>query len=303
MILYRVMHTRSKIQRNKQNKNVQASRGLTPAPSLISEFLEWVNLVPADAEMPDYHEVYSQLTKREIEEYRNWNENTYKNLRSIAPPDHYILMSDEDLPPDYGDQVKKYVLAVLDYIEEGGKRTEAMASDEDWTLKALNYCLSNLPEDFQASVLKAGINEEDGTFDTSFATFHYNLIRNLRENFQILVEATTSEGNLFQKNMILQKIKLNAHLSLDINGFINITNDPFAQAIEDIDVTRIRKCAICFKFFWAGRITQQGCSVACAHALRNRRYRAKYKDYLVNQVLKQKVITETKKPLRKKKGQ
>jgi hypothetical protein len=45
----------------------------------------------------------------------------------------------------------------------------------------------------------------------------------------------------------------------------------FLQALEGIDVARIRQCPICSNVYWADRIDKPACSRRCAGALRSRR--------------------------------
>jgi hypothetical protein len=44
-----------------------------------------------------------------------------------------------------------------------------------------------------------------------------------------------------------------------------------------IEATRIRECQICYDIFWAGRKDMWCCSKKCAHVLRQRKYREKYR--------------------------
>jgi hypothetical protein len=76
----------------------------------------------------------------------------------------------------------------------------------------------------------------------------------------------------------MYSIGSSAEVEIDSQGIIQITNDEFAAAVDEVEATRIRECEICKRTFWAGRITQHACSTACAHALRNRRYRARYRE-------------------------
>ena len=67
----------------------------------------------------------------------------------------------------------------------------------------------------------------------------------------------------------------------DAEGNLRIQHDPLLQALEGVEVRRIRECPICGELYWAGRIDKPTCKVKCAHVLRERRYRENYrKNYL-----------------------
>lgn len=56
-------------------------------------------------------------------------------------------------------------------------------------------------------------------------------------------------------------------------GRVKSIQDPFVLAVEGIETSRIRKCANCRQFFWAGRLDQKCCGKKCNAAFRARRYR------------------------------
>ena len=65
---------------------------------------------------------------------------------------------------------------------------------------------------------------------------------------------------------------------IDEQGFVRVSKDLFTAAMDedDIEAARIRECEACERIFWAGRITQKGCSVRCGSIIRKRRYRERY---------------------------
>lgn len=72
------------------------------------------------------------------------------------------------------------------------------------------------------------------------------------------------------------------------DGIIQAELASLTKAVHGVEAERIRICGNknCRSFFWAGRISKSGsnqnnqvcCTPQCAHAYRNQRYRAKYKD-------------------------
>src|SRR3984893_3699571 len=60
------------------------------------------------------------------------------------------------------------------------------------------------------------------------------------------------------------------------DGRFRVEHHPLLQALEGIEVSRIRECAICHQIFWAQRADQPCCTRRCAHILRTRRWRKRY---------------------------
>lgn len=46
--------------------------------------------------------------------------------------------------------------------------------------------------------------------------------------------------------------------------------------LEKVEVERIRKCPVCEKLFWAGRLDQSACRSRCSNVLRAKKWREKY---------------------------
>lgn len=61
------------------------------------------------------------------------------------------------------------------------------------------------------------------------------------------------------------------------DGMMHISLDELSQAINGIDVRRIRECPICKRIFWAGRIDQKACTKEHANVYRVRVSREKYR--------------------------
>lgn len=61
----------------------------------------------------------------------------------------------------------------------------------------------------------------------------------------------------------------------DAIGNLRIQHDPLLQALEGVEVSRIRECPICGALYWAGRLDKPACD-KCTHVLRQRRYRENY---------------------------
>jgi hypothetical protein len=62
----------------------------------------------------------------------------------------------------------------------------------------------------------------------------------------------------------------------DQDGNLQIDHHPLLQALEGVEVSRIRECEVCHQIFWAQRTDQHCCGRRCAHVLRTRRWREEY---------------------------
>src|SRR5207253_819591 len=70
---------------------------------------------------------------------------------------------------------------------------------------------------------------------------------------------------------------LDTHLFIDDDGTFQFQLDDFAYAVKGVEAARIKRCANCQRFFWAGRIDQKCCNKRCSGAFRIRRLREEYK--------------------------
>ena len=90
--------------------------------------------------------------------------------------------------------------------------------------------------------------------------------------------AHDNQGNEGASN--IYTIPTSLTLETDESGCIHYSSSPLLEALNGVEAGRIRECQICRKIFWAGRIDKLCCSKGCGKALRNRRWRNKYKAYL-----------------------
>lgn len=65
----------------------------------------------------------------------------------------------------------------------------------------------------------------------------------------------------------------NMFFCINDQGKIAFTLDKLLDGILGADAERIRKCPICNRIFWAGRIDKKGCSNQCANSIRVHRSR------------------------------
>jgi predicted nucleic acid-binding Zn ribbon protein len=69
------------------------------------------------------------------------------------------------------------------------------------------------------------------------------------------------------------------------DGTLWFYQDPyrdFLAVIEGVEVTRLRRCPVCGRFFWAQREDKAACGARCANVYRVRRRREKQREYAAN---------------------
>jgi hypothetical protein len=276
------MRSTAKTKHKRRFEAQQASRRLKPAPKQLQAIFYLVNLVPGDVELVDMFERWDELKKEVVAEYETWHKTRRQELgidtESLGPPNG----SADDL-----DRALAYSQKMLDYSGEVIEKSEALI---DWhikaTVKAINQCLTGLPKTFRDYVWQVG--EESSQIDDALveAIVRYTFVRESRDKLRLISRIANAENP--QENLALAaQLRSYAQIMIDDSGELYLAKDKFASAIDGVEAKRIRECEICRRIFWAGRIDQPSCSTACAHALRNRRYRARYKDYLVRQHLKE----------------
>jgi hypothetical protein len=149
------------------------------------------------------------------------------------------------------------------------------SSYEDWENETYKVVLSSLaafPKDvrepFESFAAQAG----------KMALIHdYHRIQQAREKLQIIVgfnqkiAAAKASGKSLRGFTFA--IPFRAYVGFDEQERLQIAVDEFASAVEDVEATRIRECANCGRFYWAGRMDQKCCSRKCNGVHRVRRHR------------------------------
>ena len=123
----------------------------------------------------------------------------------------------------------------------------------------------------------AAIAEDDRDHAWERMEFEYLQIREAREALCKLIreanEVSDEETLYFH-----EPIDAVAYLSITTEGTVRVSMSAFARAIEGAEVDYLRYCEMCGKLFYAGRKKQPCCTPKCAKALRQKRWRQKYKD-------------------------
>jgi hypothetical protein len=74
-----------------------------------------------------------------------------------------------------------------------------------------------------------------------------------------------------------ESIDARAYISISTDRRVKVEKSSFARAIEGAEIDYLRYCETCRKIFYAGRKNQQCCSVKCAKAQRQKRWRQSFK--------------------------
>jgi hypothetical protein len=119
---------------------------------------------------------------------------------------------------------------------------------------------------------------------TRGAIERYEHFADLRERFYALLDlvhfaAGLEESLSYRINIPLPKGNITSFppdrivLDFDEDDQLQFAVDEFSKALEGVDVYRIRKCEICKKVFWAGRLDKKCCSKKCNNVFNVRRSR------------------------------
>lgn len=258
---------------NMKNKQIwkkidqQASHRLKPCPPRLEGLLGVINLVPSEIELPDLETMSRENLKR-----------LYDEMPAIQ--------SDKGRPATTGDAIE-YAQRAVDKASRSlavAKRANDEIGQASHLLQAIEICLEGLPPAFCRYVKQDPPGWRHGDEDKPYRMlYRYNLVRDARENISRII----SRYKQYKPDLSMPVFTVTTTIRISNDGLIEFERDDFMRAIEGVEVERLRRCAICSKFFWAGRLDQQCCSKNCANTLRNRRWRANSKEYYATRVLKE----------------
>jgi hypothetical protein len=108
----------------------------------------------------------------------------------------------------------------------------------------------------------------------------YEFMRESREHLYKIIRLCKTPGEeRIGLALVGFSIDIKQTYTVDEQGHFSAIKNRFTDALvdEDVDLTRIRECDNCKKFFWAGRIDQKCCTPQCNHARHSKRTREKYR--------------------------
>jgi hypothetical protein len=119
-------------------------------------------------------------------------------------------------------------------------------------------------------------HSESDTHSWEYMEWEYKQIVEARESLrQLMREATevSDEETIY----FHESIDAGAYLLISKERTVKVQMSPFARAIEGAEIDYLRYCATCRNIFYAGRKNQHCCSVKCAKAQRQKKWRQKFK--------------------------
>ena len=180
------------------------------------------------------------------------------------------------------------------------KRGFKRPSDElDWVIRLVNSLPPNPP---QVSLLTEQINTLSGELraylDSEYNeemadggdSYHayqrmhgaYSMVLDMNHALRELMREATEDESIPEDPdditiYFYEPIDAGAYLEITKERTVRVRMSPFANAIKGAEIDYIRYCETCGKIFYAGRKNQQCCTVKCAKAQRQKRWRQSYK--------------------------
>lgn len=206
------------------------------------------------------------------------------------------------------DKAKSHVQASTSKVVKARSETPARAKrgfkrpsgELDWVIRLVN---SLPPDPPQVSLLTEQINTlspelkayldseydeaiaDEGDSYNAYQRIHaaYAMVLNMNRALRELMrEATEDRGIPGDPDDITicfyERIDAGAYLEITKERTVSVRMSPFANAIKGAEIDYIRYCETCGKIFYAGRKNQPCCSVKCAKAQRQKRWRQRFKD-------------------------
>ena len=180
------------------------------------------------------------------------------------------------------------------------KRGFKRPSDElDWVIRLVNSLPPNPP---QVSLLTEQINTLSGELraylDSEYNeeiadggdSYHayqrmhgaYSMVLDMNHALRELMREATEDKSIPEDPdditiYFYERIDAGAYLEITKERTVRVRMSPFANAIKEAKIDYIRYCETCGKIFYAGRKNQHCCTVKCAKAQRQKRWRQNYK--------------------------
>lgn len=231
------MPDKRKIQQKSENRKLQASRFKEPPPKLKA-LIELVNCFPS-------------------------NQLQLVNLH----PDSLRAVAEEDIRLRLGADVDTDRFLELHFTAEIIERVEVFPP------KLRDYVLHGRSKGFETML--------ETLAEGTPLNRYWNVWSAHRRLHSIAQLAAKEEPEEYSGRSVLwnKPVHLPVLDKIDGQGFVRVSKDLFTEAMDedDIEAARIRECAACNRIFWAGRITQKGCSARCGDIIRKRRYRERYR--------------------------
>ena len=182
---------------------------------------------------------------------------------NLVPPTRQIPDLDGRLEDQSGE-------GTLDELERG----------EQLWLEGLKDFIESLPEEKRQTLREYLFNIEDwrrsgAPFFFYFTVERYKLLREAQKTLHALARLRKNKRSDGKTLRLFPPLTVPAEIRIDKHGNITLTGQLIeALSEKQIDVDRIRECAVCRRIFWAGRIDAQQCGATkCKNTLGVRLWR------------------------------
>jgi hypothetical protein len=154
-------------------------------------------------------------------------------------------------------------------------------NNPDGTVNYIYKAIYNLERvygtrEFIKNLINFAENIKKGVITNFYFDEKNNLSLGLEREFQ-LHNATPVDVSLPAPLTQIKGYLLETEIELDENGVITFRLSTYAEALQGVNISRLRACEICGKFFWAGRKDAYTCSKQHAKTRRMRLLRQNWK--------------------------
>lgn len=313
--------TRSSISGPEQASRLGNKGGkLTPCPSRLAALLDVLNLVPADANLPDLAKQFSRYALGPVGD----EQTDYEGIESWTPAQRVAHF--DQIDKDYEERIGGIENAVGAYrmvssclenlpepfraylwqweyqsLLEDAEFFEEDPEDREWTTERaesmrtmVEKCnLMGGASEESVSALRQILSDDEALLDDDrywdvirAVESEYTFVRDSREKLWSIIARAKAYARQEKppfSNFLLDSlfpIKSEATITVSEQGRVVVKGDRFAKAVDGVNVSRLRRCEICSRAFWAGRKDAVCCSPNCADKRRKRQHRARYKGRL-----------------------
>src|SRR5947209_135419 len=166
----------------------------------------------------------------------------YIHLANIVPPEPYMQRMEDGSRLSFVGELRNVDLTALDISDRW----------QDETFDLIVSYLKDFPEYVRDYFIS--LAAEAGKIE---AIQEYREIQQAHERLRIIVRLVREdeESKITRKPQPFRPFALPVEpfIFLDDQGRLKVSMDDFAAAVRNIEAWRIRNCANCKRFFWAGR--------------------------------------------------
>ena len=234
-----------------KTKNARSSRARYACKPEIQQLIDWINLVPPDQEMKSLEE----LVEKDSKSFRIGT-NEYKKYELCKAKAFIVYL--ETFPQKVKEGV--FPLGRLQTMNNAFEEADILFKENP------HPKVKELRDELESILLETFRIQER----------RYYSLRNTRNTLYRLAEIGENIEPYLGKQLegvVLGMGLLLEYGHLDKDGRLRRSPNPFAEALEGIEVSRIRACLICRKLFWASRNDKRCCSEEHSRIIRQRQVR------------------------------